>query len=102
MLGDVDAAAEPYVLKTPHVIENPDQPGATPRPSDQPVMQADGPQLPRAFLAPAPENPEGVAHVAEKGVAGHETAASVEAAVARPLGIWLSQSPPAAHRHPCI
>src|SRR5216683_249315 len=70
MLGDVDAAAKPDVFKAPHMIKKLDQPCATPRPTDQPVMQADRKQLRRPFFAFAIEDVEGVPHVSEKVIAG--------------------------------
>ena len=94
MLGDVDAAAEPDVLKAAHVLEQPDQPGATPGPPDQPVMQADRQQLRRTFLAFAPENVEGVAHVGDVGFSGRKPAVFIEAVVVRLVGIGNDQMRP--------
>jgi len=39
---NVDTAAEPHGLVSPHILEELDEPGGTPGPSDQPIVQADG------------------------------------------------------------
>src|SRR3982074_760280 len=91
MLCNIDATAKPDAFEAAHVLEQPDQPSASSRPSDQPVMQTDGEKLRRAFLAFAVENVERVAHVGEKLLPGREAAVLVEAIVVGFIGIGDDQ-----------
>src|SRR4029078_6168435 len=78
---NIDATAERDAFDGAHVLEQPDQPGTSSRPADQPVVQADGEELGRALLAFAVENVEGVAHIGEKLLPGRKPAVLVEAIV---------------------
>ena len=65
MLCNIDAAAEPDAFEPVHVLEQPNKPSASSRPSDQPVVRANGEQFREAFLTFAVENVERVTHVGE-------------------------------------
>src|ERR1051325_7271742 len=78
MVGDIDAAAEPYPIEAAHMFEQLDQSAAASRPADETVMQADREQLRRTVAALAVEKIERVAHVGEKIVAGGKAAVFIE------------------------
>jgi hypothetical protein len=83
MLGDINAAAEPYPIETAHMFEQLDQSAAASGPADQAIMQADREQFRGTVAALAVEKIERIAHVREKIVGGRKAAVFVKTIIIR-------------------
>src|ERR1700683_1083368 len=98
--GDIGACAEPDVVETAHVFEEPDQALAAAGAADQAVVQADGKEFRRTAFALAIEHVEGIAHVGEEVVAGGKAAVLVEAIVVGFVGVGDDEMRPAGNLQP--
>lgn len=94
MIGDVDAAADPYEIVFKNVIEEPCEAGSPARSANQTVMQSHRHHLRLSFTLSV-KGVEGILHVAEIVIRCRKTAVVIETIVIRLVGIRNNEVPSA-------